>query len=408
MKRRYYWLLLAVLLLSLTSMPPSMSLISREGSKPNPQPLNPLVRPDGGTEGNLPVLRIRVSLSEAELSELKKISGNFTLSTGIEVVFTNAEHEEGAAALKEVLTIGDSPDIIMTDGRNIADLASRGYLLPVDVYQSVPGSSPLSALIPQMQWNGYNWGIPLDVDPYLLVYSPKRLTELGLTGAPKSLEQWGLLLEHLQAEQGREHYLLAADTRNPYSFMALWESMGNIPGAESKQVLAWMQEARSYYYLTSRYNLDIWDMLQDGKLAVALLPLSEWQMRGNGTLAAEAPAAVAFNGYQAMYSRFFALPAKSASPEEAVSWLSYITSSNAQLEWMENTGRLPALDELYRKTLPAAVKLPFAASLLLAEPEQNAKQQAGTWSDYTEAAAQFLSGKISAEQFTGQTGEALE
>lgn len=86
----------------------------------------------------------------------------------------------------------------MLDGHSIYDLATRGYLLPVDIYQSVPGSTPLPMLIPQMQWNGYNWGVPLDIDPYVLVYSPERLAGMGVAEVPGSLEQWNELLVRLK------------------------------------------------------------------------------------------------------------------------------------------------------------------------------------------------------------------
>lgn len=111
-------------------------------------------------------MTIRVSLSSLEFSVLQRISNNYSLSSGVSVQLTNVNTEEdGASQVREELTVGDSPDIVMLDGHSIFDLASRGYLLPVDIYQSVPGSTPLTMLIPQMQWNGYDWGVPLDIDP---------------------------------------------------------------------------------------------------------------------------------------------------------------------------------------------------------------------------------------------------
>lgn len=45
-------------------------------------------------------------------------------------------------------------------------------------------------------------------------------------------------------------------------------------------------------------------------------------------------------GFESCYSRSFALPAQSQSPKEAVNWLTFITSEDAQLDWLENTGSL--------------------------------------------------------------------
>ncbi|MEK4060129.1 MULTISPECIES: sugar ABC transporter substrate-binding protein [unclassified Paenibacillus] len=397
LRRKNYWLLFAILLLALTSLSPSMELDTSERTRPQKLPLDQSERPDSGETGNVQSLRIRVSLSSEELRELERISRNYTLSSGIEVVLSNVDSEESAEVLKQDLTTGDSPDIVMTDGRNISDLATRGYLLPVDVYQSVPGSAPLTLLIPQMQWNGYDWGVPLDIDPYVLVYSPARLAELGLSEAPKSLEQWSGLLKHLREKQDQEQYILAMDTRNPYGYSAVLESMGASLTSENAAMLEWTQNARSSFYLTSRYNKEIWNMLQEGKVAVAALPLSEFQKHGNSSLAVEVllPGGSS-KGYEAMYSRFFALPAESSNPEAAVKWLAYITSSSAQLEWLENTGRLPALDELYRSGLPEMDRLPFDSGVLLTDEAITEERPVGSWSELSTAVAMLLTGKLDA------------
>ncbi|MHA6530311.1 sugar ABC transporter substrate-binding protein [Paenibacillus sp. BAC0078] len=407
LRRRNYWLLFAILLLSLTSLSPSMELDTRDDSHPLRQPLNQSERPASGDKDSVKKLSIRVSLSNEEFKELERISNNYSLSTGVQVILSNVDSGDADEKLKQDLTIGDSPDIVMIDGRSITDLATRGYLLPVDIYQSLPGSTPLTTLIPQMQWNGYDWGVPLDIDPYVLVYSPQRLSELGLTEVPRSMEQWNELLKRILEQQGKERYLLAMDSSNPYGYSAVLESMGGNLLNINSALLEWTQNASSYFYLTSRYNTSIWDMLQDGKVAVAALPLSEWQQHGNSSLAAEAPVAAGSKiGYQALYSRFFALPAQSADPEAAVKWLAYVTSSTAQLDWLENTGRLPALDELYRSGLPERTQLPFDAKLLLTEETAISKETAGGWSELTAAVTLLLTGKVNAAGYAAALAQA--
>lgn len=397
LRRKNYWLLFAVLLLSLTSLSPSMELDTDEGAYPPRQPLNQSERPPSGEQGDEQSLTIRVSLSSLEFNVLQLISNNYSLSSGVSVQLTNVDTEDGAAQVREELTVGDSPDIVMLDGHSIFDLASRGYLLPVDIYQSVPGSTPLTMLIPQMQWNGYDWGVPLDIDPYVLVYSPQRLAELGLSAAPSSLEEWNGLLGRLNAEETKERYMLAMDTRNPYGYAAVLQSMGGGVLSMTEAQAAWTEAARGYFYLTSRFNQEIWDMLQDGKLAVAAVPLSEWKKHGNSTLRVQAPQEQkGKNIYEAIHSRFFALPAQSGSPEAAVKWLAYVTSSSAQLEWLENTDRLPALDELYRSGLSEISRLPFDSGVFLTEDNAPGPDSEGEWSRYAEAAVLLLTGKLDA------------
>ncbi|ULO08858.1 extracellular solute-binding protein [Paenibacillus sp. 19GGS1-52] len=395
LRRKNYWLLFAILLLSLTSLSPSMELNTNDGphlvSKPQSQSTNP----SAGEEGVVDRLRITVSLSSEEFRELELISSRYTLSTGVKVELSNVDRESADKTLMQDLTIGDSPDVVMTDGRNILDLATQGYLLPVDVYQSVPGSAPLTMLIPQMQWNGYNWGVPLDIDPYVLVYSPKHLGELGLSALPRSLDEWKVLLQNLLKSSGK--HLLTMDTRNAYGFSAVLESMGSSLLSGDLETLEWLQHARGYFYLTSRYNRDIWDMLKDGSTAIAALPLSEWRKYGDSSLVAEAPLLASKDtGLEALYSRSFALPAQSRNPEEAVNWLAFVTSKSAQLEWLKNTGGLPALDELYRSGLPVGYKLPFATDILLTDETAPQQEPQGGWSKISEAVSLVLTGKLDA------------
>lgn len=289
LKRKNYWLLFAVLLLALTSLSPSMELNTDHGSYPPRQPLDQSERPPSGEAGEIQSLQIRVSLSTEEFSVLEQISKEYTLSSGVDVNLKNVEAEDGGAQIQQELTVGTSPDIVMLDGHSIYDLATRGYLLPVDIYQSVPGSTPLTMLIPQMQWNGYNWGVPLDIDPYVLVYSPERLAVLGVAEVPASLAQWNELLGRVKVDPEKKRYLLAMDTRNPYGYAAVLHSMGSSLLSAGLEQAQWTEAARSYFYLTSRFNKEIWELLQDGKVAVAAVPLSEWKKHGNSTLAVQMP-----------------------------------------------------------------------------------------------------------------------
>ncbi|MCL6605767.1 MAG: extracellular solute-binding protein [Paenibacillus sp.] len=399
LKRKNYWLLFAILLLSLTSLSPSLELNTNEGPHPRSKPQDQSMQPATGELGDKGLLHITVSLNDEEFRELKLISGRYTLTSGVGVDLKNIASEQAEQTLHRDLTIGDSPDIIMTEGRNILDLATQGYLLPVNVYQSAPGSTPLTGLIPLYQWNGYDWGVPLDIDPYVLVYSPQRLAELGMEKLPRSLEEWNTLLQTVRKDKGK--YLLSMDTRNPYGYSALLESMGSNLLSEDMAPIEWTQNARSYFYLTSQYNIEVWDMLEDDTITIAIMPLSEWQIHEKDNLRAEAPLVkINERGLGALSSRCFALSAQSLQPEEAVTWLSYITSRTAQLEWLESTGRLPALDEVYRTGFRGMGELPFETAILLSEDTTTHNpENGGNWGKSTAIIASFLTSKIDAADY---------
>ncbi|WP_405115925.1 extracellular solute-binding protein [Paenibacillus sp. FSL K6-1217] len=409
LKRKNYWLLFAVLLLALTSLSPSMELNTDHGSYPPRQPLDQSERPPSGEAGEIQSLQIRVSLSTEEFSVLEQISKEYTLSSGVDVNLKNVEAEDGGAQIQQELTVGTSPDIVMLDGHSIYDLATRGYLLPVDIYQSVPGSTPLTMLIPQMQWNGYNWGVPLDIDPYVLVYSPERLAVLGVAEVPASLAQWNELLGRVKVDPEKKRYLLAMDTRNPYGYAAVLHSMGSSLLSAGLEQAQWTEAARSYFYLTSRFNKEIWELLQDGKVAVAAVPLSEWKKHGNSTLAVQMPKKQeGVPNEEVIDSRFFALPAQSGSPEAAVKWLAYVTSDTAQLEWLENTDRLPALAELYRSAQPKLGLLPMEAGWFLAEDNTPGSGTEAEWNRRADAALGLITGKLDAAGYQAFVKPALE
>uniref|UniRef100_UPI0028B0ADCD hypothetical protein n=1 Tax=Paenibacillus sp. TaxID=58172 RepID=UPI0028B0ADCD len=143
--------------------------------------------------------------------------------------------------------------------------------------------------------------------------------------------------------------------------------------------------------------------------AVAALPLSEWQKHGNSSLVAEAPLTASNGrGLESYYSRSFALPAQSQSPKEAVNWLTFITSEDSQMDWLENTGSLPALDVLYRSEHDFKYKLPFGVELLLTEETAPEVESQGGWSKIVEAVSLLLTGKIDAAGYKDFIKEGLE
>ncbi|QWU14959.1 arabinogalactan oligomer / maltooligosaccharide transport system substrate-binding protein [Paenibacillus sophorae] len=394
LKRKNYWLLFAILLLSLTSLSPSMDLNQTD----DPPLMNEYQSQSQSSslrqKGEPAHLRISVSLSYKEFRELQNISSNFELSSGVTVELNNLGEAAGDDALMNELTIGNSPDIVMTEAHHIRELAQQGYLLPVDVYRSSPGGTPLTPLLPLLQWNGYAWGMPLDVDPYIFVYSPKVMKELGAEALPRTLDQWTRLLEQSLKKPGT--YVLAMDAGSPYGVSAFLESVGSSQFPGSREALDWIGQARSSIYLTDGQDNGVWNMLREGKIAAAVLPLSEWQESRGGDLVAEAPWMGDPAGEEMLYCRSFALSAQTRSPEAAADWLSYITSARSQLDWLASTGRLPAAEELYRGGLPGGDSLPFdTVSLLTGGGGLAGEPQAG-WSEITSAAGLLLTGKLDA------------
>ncbi|NJJ41064.1 extracellular solute-binding protein [Paenibacillus apii] len=399
LRRKNYWLLFAILLLSLTSLSPSMDLSSLDG----PPPLNGYQMQTQDTafreKGEPAHLRISVSLSDDELGELQKISDQYTRLSGVTTQLKNLGEAAGDAALMKELTIGDSPDIVMTDIHQIGELARQGYLLPADVYESSPGGTPLASLLPLLQWNGYVWGVPLDIDPYVFVFSPERLKELEAEALPNSLDEWNRLLEQTHQKSGK--YVLAMEAGSAYGLSAFMESIGSGLFPVSRKALDWVVQNHGSIYLTDGGKGDLWNWLREGKVAAAVVRLSEWKKNEGAALTAELPRTDGQTGERLLYSRGFALSAQSRSPEAAAGWLSYVTSEKAQRDWLENTGRLPGVAEPYSSGLTGGA-FPFDAGGLLMDGGGLGGTPKAGWSEITSAAGLLLAGKVNAEGYVGE------
>lgn len=87
-----------------------------------------------------------------------------------------------------------------------------------------------------------------------------------------------------------------------------------------------------------------------------------------------------------------------------MNWLAYITSATAQLEWLENTNRLPALEELYKSAQPELADLPFDTDRLLAEEDITVQPSDGSWDAVSSAVTLLLTGKLDAAGYKEATG----
>ncbi|KAA9007619.1 ABC transporter substrate-binding protein [Paenibacillus spiritus] len=389
LRRKNYWLLFAVLLLSLTSLSPGMELPSEEGGpEPDrPREENPgreADRPEGGG-----LLRISLSLNENEFALMKELCRQYTQDTGVAVELgnRNGEEEDRGELLRE-LTIGDNPDILMADARDIRGLAESGYLLPVDLYQHTQGGAPLNLLLPLLQWNGYNWGVPLDVDPYVLAYSREALSEYGLSGLPDSLEEWSRLSGGMKGQAGR--YVLALSSAEPYglaSFLAHYQGNG--------QALEWIAKSRGSFYLTSQTDEALWQKLRRGEVGAAAVPLSE--SRGSGL---ELQVPLTSSGtvpLDILKVRVFLLSAQSREPETAAQWMAYVTSAVSQNRWLADTGRMPAADEWYRNYGMDRIVKPRWMLTEAAVPGGRSGDM--NWAAAADAAQGLLTGRFGAEAY---------
>lgn len=139
---------------------------------------------DKGKVGN--ALRAAVSMKEEEFAVLQKLTSQYMEGhPGVSIKLENIPSRDAFVKLKKQSQLGEAPDIMLLDNAWVNELAALGFLLPVDEYFTTEQQAQMIPLLMnQMKWNGYIWGIPKDVDPYILAWNKKTAVDAKLGEPP--------------------------------------------------------------------------------------------------------------------------------------------------------------------------------------------------------------------------------
>ena len=121
------------------------------------------------------------------------------------------------------LKTGQAADIVLAANEWIGEWATNGLLLNVDeFFKGDEQARHFPQLIRQMSWNGYIWGVPKEVDPYILVWNESALREAGWSYPPRTREN---LLELEQVFRAKGRVGLYVDVKDPYALASYWSVM---------------------------------------------------------------------------------------------------------------------------------------------------------------------------------------
>ncbi|THF75614.1 extracellular solute-binding protein [Cohnella fermenti] len=279
--------------------------------------------------------------------------------------------EPGDADTEEKrLDLANQADILLIPNEWVRRLAVAGKLSPVDgAFVGEALSEQFDALISQLDWNGYHWGVPLEFDPYILVWNRNVLeaikTEEDPLGLPLRLDQWQSLPQKLR-DAGLVSQWLAIDRQEPQALLA-W--LGAVTG-EREDVLfeaqeeTWeqsgmeaalallAQEQEGVAWESPEKDESFWPAFAAGRYAAAIVRESE----AEGALKElpEASAAAIKLDFGSWSSEFvwpggssFVLSSGSANKDAALEWIAGITSEDNQWQNYVATGRLPVYRSLY-------------------------------------------------------------
>ena len=411
MKRKNHWLLFAILLLSLTSLSPSLDFTQENSQKNNNKPSNLLSLDSPNLDNNHRPIRISVQLSEENFKILESMNERFVRETGIQSELSNVAVEMAHDEFSLSLAIGEGPDVLLMESKWVNTFATKGYLLPVESYlKNATGSDVIRTLLPTVEWNGYQWATPFDMDPYVLVWQPKTLVEMGIMEPPRTNIEWVNLLSKQADREGE--FLLGMDVEEPYALATLMGGMGGDILHLDDKTLLWIEQALPYMNIVGDNKEEVWKLLYTGEIPLYISTYSEAILSWKEGLKVVLPESLYNNEPVFLRSRSFAVSSHTSLTDQSAEWIAYMTSSSIQQEWLEKTNRLPALNSIYENELSNGTDIPFELELLQSLNSgsiQSDQMKRPIWSELSIYVKQLLTGQITVNQFkAAMLGENVE
>jgi ABC-type glycerol-3-phosphate transport system substrate-binding protein len=355
--KKSFVMLLSVLLLSLGIMifiggtEPHTGYISTSGSEFDAD------LPSEETPIETQPLTVNVSVGAVEFARLLEWNERFMEEhAGLKVDVQHVAPPDEYDWLSRQLKTGQAADIVLAANEWIGEWATNGLLLNVDeFFKGDEQARHFPQLIRQMSWNGYIWGVPKEVDPYILVWNESALREAGWSYPPRTRENL-LELEQVFREQGRVG--LYVDVKDPYALASYWSVMQNesVPAWDellNQESFAETQEGADEVEEKEKEKRATWSLLNEGRIAMMIAPYSDYSrfrtehlhimpVNGLDSFSVEPQASGWLKG------KSFAIPAGSDKKSAALEWIRFMTQEAVQLELMASGSGLPANIDAYR------------------------------------------------------------
>lgn len=323
-------------------------------------------------------LKVAVSMSPSEFSLLNTQSTQYMQShVGVTVILENTPQKDFYSKMKKANQLGDAPDLMLLDNNWVHEFAALGFLHPADDYfigeQQAQG---ITLLMNQVKWNGYLWGIPKDVDPYILVWNKKVAADNKFTSPPSTAEEmiaWNKAM--MNPEEGKQGIYF--DPTDAMAFLSLASTLGansfenNIPlhklndpnTIKSLETFFVPQEGGwNVKTLIKNYPLpapgyDPWDLLAKGKMMAMVTKVSDYKLHKKDELAlASLPVKKSLVGVSEVLNggllsgRSYTVSAHSKNLLIALKWVKEMTSVDNQVKVWNETKVLPSLTTAFSGT----------------------------------------------------------
>ncbi|MCM3746333.1 extracellular solute-binding protein [Paenibacillus pasadenensis] len=262
----------------------------------------------------------------------------------------------------------DRQDIKLVPNDEVISLASAGKLLPVDGFVSPsggemsPGDSGHDPFAYELRWRSYWWGVPAGEDPLVLLWSKQLLQQSGLKHPPANWQE----LTHFK----NLHPNLAAasvsskDGRGALAWLDYWHGEGAAMKPElSQAALSSSAQGGAAMLAPAATPEDAVKQLQQGRSLSAVVPWSYFRKQQGLAEQVETQLAIGSGGGAYARNGFsFVLFSDTEYTAAAASWVTAMTSQQAQEQLFLEGGRLPSNPALYTAaTLTKDSRYPPAA-----------------------------------------------
>jgi ABC-type glycerol-3-phosphate transport system substrate-binding protein len=330
-------------------------------------------------------LRLATNLPPSEFALLEQIVEQFRTSRpSIDVRLENLPERDAYARLKRAAQLGEAPDIMLLDNDRVSEFAALGYLQPVDSLLTTDlQAQQMEQAFARVKWNGYLWGVPKDIDLYVIAYNAARLGEWG--AAPPASSEDLIALQRTLHNPDEGKFGIYFDPGDPYAFAAVVRSLGggrtmskayplklsdaNVLKAAESFLYAPTDSARAEQgqlaqsFPQAGTSWRPWDLLAQGKLAGYVTSFSDWRQHTSRTLTMAAlPLPKGENVWDGTWlsGTSFVISARTAYGREAFDLIRELVSPDAALKLWKEAGVLPAQRSVYASginTDPAVVGL---------------------------------------------------
>lgn len=346
-------LLLAALLLIPFSRNANPASTGKPDGKTNVQPA-----PGTLVVDQLSDITVSVSLPNMQYQQLQELNRNFMMKyPHIQVELSNEPNKERAYELWTLQSQQrEAADIMLLDNGWVRSFAVRGFLKPADSMMTGDTlTDQMTGLLDSLRWNGYLWGVPKDLNPYIIVWNSALLKETGLKEPPSdfaSFQAAASKMIELHPQASIVNWS-AGDLQQQLTWLAAFQTKPSnllklLPLSEQQtQQLEWFQQMEVNL---SRIDVDAINQLaeefQNNNLFAAVIPWNQYE-RLNEDLQMKLTIDREQVYYPWLNGRSYAISSNSDEEEEAMLWIGEMTELMNQQMTYDRFGFLPARSSLY-------------------------------------------------------------